>query len=191
MPAVRRRCGGRRRPGDDGGRLMDWGVVYRRVHPAGCGSAAAGSSRRWLHDWAARGACAATCCRMGCRWVICGCAWSRRARQVLETAHGAPADVLIANAVLDLVDVPAILPDCCGCWSPAASTGSRSITDGESIFRARPPHDDQVMQATTATMDERVRYGRPAGDSRTGAACSIICGLRGRLRWRQGRRTGS
>ena len=30
------------------------------------------------------------------------------------------------------------------------------------------PHDDQVMRAYHRDMDERVRYGRPAGESRTG-----------------------
>jgi hypothetical protein len=40
--------------------------------------------------------------------------------------------------------------------------------DGESIFVPGHPHDDQVMQAYHRDMDERVRYGRPAGESRTG-----------------------
>src|SRR3974390_2635436 len=41
--------------GTMGARLLDWG-----------GGGAMGRPR---------GACAATCCRTGCRWVICGCAW--------------------------------------------------------------------------------------------------------------------
>src|SRR6202167_2971479 len=40
--------------------------------------------------------------------------------------------------------------------------------DGESIFAPGPLHDDQVMQAYHRDMDERFRYGRPAGESRTG-----------------------
>jgi hypothetical protein len=40
--------------------------------------------------------------------------------------------------------------------------------DGESIFAPGHPHDDQIMRAYHRDMDERVRYGRPAGESRTG-----------------------
>jgi hypothetical protein len=40
--------------------------------------------------------------------------------------------------------------------------------DGESIFEPGHPRDDRVMQAYHRDMDERVRYGRPAGESRTG-----------------------
>jgi hypothetical protein len=40
--------------------------------------------------------------------------------------------------------------------------------DGESIFAPGHSRDDQVMQAYHRDMDERVRYGRPAGESRTG-----------------------
>jgi len=40
--------------------------------------------------------------------------------------------------------------------------------DGESIFAPGHPHDDQVMQAYHRDMDDRIRYGRPAGESRTG-----------------------
>jgi hypothetical protein len=40
--------------------------------------------------------------------------------------------------------------------------------DGESIFAPGHPHDDQIMQAYHRDMDERVRYGRAAGESQTG-----------------------
>jgi hypothetical protein len=40
--------------------------------------------------------------------------------------------------------------------------------DGESIFAPGYHHDDQVMRAYHRDMDERIRYGRPAGESRTG-----------------------
>jgi hypothetical protein len=40
--------------------------------------------------------------------------------------------------------------------------------DGESIFEPGHPHDDRIMQAYHRDMDERFRYGRPAGESRTG-----------------------
>src|SRR5438552_2706453 len=40
--------------------------------------------------------------------------------------------------------------------------------DGESTCVPGHPDDDQIMQAYHRDMDERVRYGRPAGESRTG-----------------------
>jgi len=86
----------------------------------------------------------------------------------LEVAHGALADVLIANAVLDLVDVPAILPGLLRLLVPGGGYWFTINYDGESIFAPGHPHDDQVMRAYHRDMDERVRYGRPAGESRTG-----------------------
>jgi hypothetical protein len=86
----------------------------------------------------------------------------------LEAAHGEPADVLIANAVLDLVDVPAVLPGLLRLLVPGGVYWFTINYDGESIFVPGYPHDDQVMRAYHRDMDERIRYGRPAGESRTG-----------------------
>jgi hypothetical protein len=86
----------------------------------------------------------------------------------LKTAHGALADVLIANAVLDLVDVPAILPGLLRLLVPGGVYWFTINYDGESIFAPGHPLDDQVMTAYHRDMDERIRYGRPAGESRTG-----------------------
>jgi hypothetical protein len=76
--------------------------------------------------------------------------------------------VLIANAVLDLVDVPAVLPGLLRVLRPGGVYWFTINYDGESIFVPGHPHDDRIMQAYHRDMDERVRYGRPAGDSRTG-----------------------
>jgi len=76
--------------------------------------------------------------------------------------------VLIANAVLDLVDVPAILPGLLRLLVPGGVYWFTINYDGMSIFAPGHPHDDQVMQAYHRDMDERVRYGRQAGESRTG-----------------------
>jgi hypothetical protein len=40
--------------------------------------------------------------------------------------------------------------------------------DGESIFEPGHPCDDRITQAYHRDMDERVRYGGPPGESRTG-----------------------
>jgi hypothetical protein len=76
--------------------------------------------------------------------------------------------VLIANAVLDLVDVPAVLPGLLRLLAPGGVYWFTINYDGESIFAPGHPHDDQIMQAYHLDMDERIRYGRPAGESRTG-----------------------
>ena len=86
----------------------------------------------------------------------------------LEAGHQASADVLIANAVLDLLDVPAVLPALLRLLIPGGPYWFTINYDGETIFEPGHPLDDQVMRAYHRDMDERVRYGRPAGDRRTG-----------------------
>ena len=76
--------------------------------------------------------------------------------------------MLIANAVLDLVDVPTVLPGLLRLLVPGGVYWFTINYDGESIFAPGHPHDDQIMQAYHRDMDERVRYGRPAGESRIG-----------------------
>jgi hypothetical protein len=66
------------------------------------------------------------------------------------------------------VDVPAILPGLLRLLIPGGVYWFTINYDGETIFAPGHPHDDQVMQAYHRDMDERVRYGRPAGESRTG-----------------------
>jgi len=126
-------------------------------------------SRRWLCDWASARGLRSDPLPDGLQ------VGDLRVRLVhaelggyLEAAHGELADVLIANAVLDLVDVPAVLPGLLRLLVPGGVYWFTINYDGESIFVPGHPHDDQVMQAYHRDMDERVRYGRPAGDSRTG-----------------------
>ncbi|HEU0238846.1 MAG TPA: hypothetical protein VFR11_06135 [Micromonosporaceae bacterium] len=83
-------------------------------------------------------------------------------------SDGALADVLIANAVLDLVDVPTALPGLLRLLAPAGLYWFTINYDGETIFQPDHPLDDEIMRAYHRDMDERVRYGRPAGESRTG-----------------------
>ena len=81
----------------------------------------------------------------------------------MELAH-----VLIANAVLDLVDVRAALPGLLRLLVPGGVYWFTINYDGETIFAPGHPLDDQVMRAYHCDMDERIRYGLPAGESRTG-----------------------
>jgi hypothetical protein len=151
-------------------RLVDWGVVGAGEYILlDADRQLLEDSRQWLCDWAAARGLRSDLQPDGLQ------VGDLRVHLVhaelgsyLEDAEGAPADVLIANAVLDLVDVPAILP---GLWRLLAPGGVYWFTinyDGESIFEPGHPDDGQVMRAYHRDMDERVRYGRPAGESRTG-----------------------
>jgi SAM-dependent methyltransferase len=151
-------------------RLMDWGAVgageYILLDADG---QLLDRSRRWLCDWAAARGMRSELLPDGL-WV-----GDLRVRLVhaelgsyLDAAHGAQADVLIANAVLDLVDVPAVLPGLLRLLTPGGVYWFTINYDGESIFTPGHPHDDQIMQAYHRDMNERSRYGRPAGESRTG-----------------------
>jgi SAM-dependent methyltransferase len=86
----------------------------------------------------------------------------------LDAGDGQPADVLIANAFLDLVDVPSTLAGLFRLLVPGGVYWFTINYDGESIFQPEHPGDDAIMAAYHRSMDERVRYGRPAGDCRTG-----------------------
>jgi SAM-dependent methyltransferase len=151
-------------------RLMDWGVVGAGEYVLlDTDRQLLDHSRRWLCDWAAARGLRTDLRPDGLQ------VGDLRVRLVhaelgsyLETDHGALADVLIANAVLDLVDVPAILPGLLRLLIPGGVYWFTINYDGETIFAPGHPHDDQVMQAYHRDMDERVRYGRPAGESRTG-----------------------
>jgi SAM-dependent methyltransferase len=150
-------------------RLMDWGMVSAGEYILlDADRRLLDRSRQWLGDWAAARGLRGELLPDGL-WV-----GDLRVRLVhaelgsyLEAAAGAPADVLVANAVLDLVDVPAILPGLLR-LVPGGVFWFTINYDGESIFAPSHPHDSQIMRAYHRDMDERFRYGRPAGESRTG-----------------------
>jgi SAM-dependent methyltransferase len=151
-------------------RLIEWGIVS-------CGEyilldadrQLLDRSRAWISNWAASRDLRSKLLPDGLR------VGDLRVRMVhaelgsyLEAAHGQPADALIANAVLDLVDVPAVLPGLLRLLVPGGVYWFTINYDGETIFAPGHPLDDQVMRAYHRDMDERVRYGRAAGESRTG-----------------------
>jgi SAM-dependent methyltransferase len=151
-------------------RLLDWGVLGAGEYTLlDTDRELLDQSRRWLRDWAAGRGLPSDPRPDGLQ------VGDLRVRLVhaelgnyLETDHGTRADVLIANAVLDLVDVPAVLPRLLRLLVPGGAYWFTINYDGESVFAPGHPYDDQVMRAYHRDMDERVRYGRPAGESRTG-----------------------
>jgi SAM-dependent methyltransferase len=86
----------------------------------------------------------------------------------LAAGAGQQVDLLVAHAFLDLVDVPAVLPGLFGSLAPGGVYWFTINFDGETIFTPEHPGDAEVLGAYARTMDERVRYGRPAGESRSG-----------------------
>jgi hypothetical protein len=81
---------------------------------------------------------------------------------------GDSVDLLIANAFLDIVDVPATLPPLFGLLVPNGLYWFSTNFDGETIFLPEDPSDAALLGLYHRSMDERVRSGRRAGDSRTG-----------------------
>ncbi len=66
------------------------------------------------------------------------------------------------------MDVSAVLPGLLRLLVPGGVYWFTINYDGETIFEPGHPLDEQVLRAYHRDMDERVRYGRPAGESRTG-----------------------
>ena len=151
-------------------RLMDWGLINAGEYTLlDVDRQLLDDSRRWLGDWAAARGVRSDPLPDGLR------VGDLRVRLVhaelggyLEAGHRASADVLIANAVLDLVDVPAVLPGLLRLLIPGGLYWFTINYDGDSIFAPDHPHDDQIMRAYHRDMDERSRYGGPDGESRTG-----------------------
>jgi SAM-dependent methyltransferase len=151
-------------------RLMDWGVVEAGEYVLlDADRQLLDGSRQWLGDWAAARGLRTELLPDGLQ------VGDLRVRLVhaelgeyVAADHEARADVLIANAVLDLVDVPTILPGLLRLLVPGGLYWFTINYDGETIFWPPHPFDDEVMRAYHCDMDERVRYGRPAGESRTG-----------------------
>jgi SAM-dependent methyltransferase len=77
-------------------------------------------------------------------------------------------DLLLANAFLDLVDVPAILPRLLGMLASGGLFWFPINYDGDTIFEPEHAGDAAFFAAYNRSMDQRLRFGRPAGDSKTG-----------------------
>jgi SAM-dependent methyltransferase len=86
----------------------------------------------------------------------------------LQTSRLPPFDAVVASAFLDLVDVPALLPLVWRCVRAGAPFWFSINFDGETIFLPELVADADLLGRYHRTMDERVRHGRRAGESRTG-----------------------
>ena len=173
-------------------RLMDWGVLSAGEYTLlDADRELLDDAGRWLRAWAAaRGVPSAAEpdglrvgeLRVRLRHAELG--------DFLDGAAEAQADVLIAHAVLDLVEVPAVLPGLLRLLAPGGAYWFTINYDGESVFTPDHPADGQVMDAYHRDMDERIRYGRRPGRAGRAATCSGTCARPGRRPGPPGRRTG-
>jgi SAM-dependent methyltransferase len=85
-----------------------------------------------------------------------------------QSNRDAGVDLLIANAFLDLVDIPSFLPSLFALLAPTGLFWFTINFDGETIFLPEQELDREVMRLYHLGMDERVLHGRSGGDSKTG-----------------------
>ncbi len=151
-------------------RLLEWGILDRGDYTLlDVDGGLLRDSRRWLAGWAAGRGLPVESSPDGLR------IGALRVRLVqaelgahLDTRPADAVDLLIAHAVLDVVDVPTVLPGLLRLLTPGGVYWFTINFDGETIFQPDHPADQLIMTAYHRHMDRRVRYGRPAGESRTG-----------------------
>jgi SAM-dependent methyltransferase len=79
-------------------------------------------------------------------------------------------DIIIAHAFLDLMDIPATLPQLFSLLKPGGHFYFTINFDGVTILQPTIDLvlDSQIEQLYHQTMDDRITDGRPSGDSRSG-----------------------
>src|SRR5271169_2506967 len=85
--------------------------------------------------------------------------------------HGRRAwDLLIGQAFLDLIDMPATLPALCSLVRPGGLLYFPLTFDGGTVFQpeGEAPFDGAIEACYHQTIDQRVLEGKPSGDSRAG-----------------------
>jgi len=154
-------------------RALEWGLLSAADYTLlDIDAECLATARRWLADWArqtGRG-----CLERGADLCL-GPVTVRFVQAELGGHLDQPpslaqgkVDLLIANAFLDLVDVPAFLPPLLSSIRGGGLFWFTINFDGETIFVPESPLDAAITAAYHRDMDQRVRHGRPAGDSKTG-----------------------
>jgi SAM-dependent methyltransferase len=77
-------------------------------------------------------------------------------------------DLVVANAVLDLMEQRPALERILGAIKPGALFWFSINFDGETIFLPEAALDELVTRLYHRNMDERMRDGKPSGDSKSG-----------------------
>lgn len=91
-------------------------------------------------------------------------------RELLVAPDGGRYDVLLANAFLDLFDLPSFVPPLLQTLAPGGVCYLTMNYDGETIFEpvADRSLEDSVRATYNRAMDERTIAGQPSGDSTAG-----------------------
>lgn len=87
---------------------------------------------------------------------------------VVSPASRRRYDLVVANAVLDLMEQRPALERILRAIKPGGLFWFSINFDGETIFLPEHPLDEQVMALYHRNMDERVIDGKPSGDSKSG-----------------------
>ena len=161
-------------------RLVDWQFITRAEYCLlDIDAQLLADARAWLLSWAATRDLAARDCADGIVIqgkssvdlkvrFICAEIGAFLGEQPDLSKRLPPAQVLVANAFLDLVDVPAMLPRLFDLLVAGGLYWFTINFDGETIFEPAHPDDEQLLRVYHRSMDERIRYGRRAGESRCG-----------------------
>lgn len=88
-------------------------------------------------------------------------------------------DAVVANAVLDLMDLEPVLRAIWGVLKPGGRFWFSINFDADTIFEPELPLDERITRLYHRSMDERVRDGRPAGHSKTGRRLLTAIGATG------------
>ena len=94
----------------------------------------------------------------------------QKADVITYPAHLGFYDLLIANAFLDLIDIPSTLPRFAGWLKPNGLFYFTINFDGITIFEPEfdPKVEDKIIKLYHQSMDQRSINGRRSGDSLTG-----------------------
>ncbi|HEU5073890.1 MAG TPA: methyltransferase domain-containing protein [Polyangiaceae bacterium] len=163
-------------------RLGDWGVLQRADYVLLDRDATSlGSAREHLEGWAdssswSDGGLDLRKAELEARaWFIADEAFAFMA----APEHRQRFDVVVANAVLDLMDLEPVLRAIWSVLKPGGRFWFSINFDADTIFEPELPLDERVMRLYHQSMDERVRDGRPAGHSKTGRRLLTAIGATG------------
>ncbi|HET8932870.1 MAG TPA: hypothetical protein VFN67_05500 [Polyangiales bacterium] len=160
-------------------RLIDWSIIRRANYKLlDSNQHSLGAAARWLTQWAERSGKNVTQQGGG----LCLSDAASETDVAVELLHSSledflsqqsatqaeQVDLLIANAFLDLVDVPTVMPNLLALLTLDGLFWFSINFDGESLFLPEHPSDDALLTVYHRSMDERVHAGRVAGASRTG-----------------------
>lgn len=163
-------------------RLGDWGILDRTDYLLLDRDATSlRSAREHLENWATSKS------QAGDVLTLTKGSLEARARFVAEEAFSFMAapdqhrcfDLVVANAVLDLMDLEPVLKAVWRVLAPGGRFWFSINFDADTIFEPELPLDERVMRLYHKSMDDRVRDGRPAGHSKTGRRLLTAIGATG------------